>query len=793
MGYPPVGVGGMDTGEGRSFGELLRGMRTVAGLTQEELAERAGLSVRGIRYLEHGSRRPYPGTIRRLGDALGASSADREVLLTAGRRPARTAMALAALASGRGDGGVPAPPSPLIGRDVELADLRRLLIRADVRAVTVTGPGGVGKTRLAIEAAIRLPHDTAETAWVALASLHDPDLVPAAVARALGVVQTGAVDELDAISQMLTERPTVLVLDNVEHLLDAVGFLAMLLSRCSAVKILATSRAALRLSGEHEFLLAPFLLPAADRSTPVHAIAANPAVDLFMRRAQAVRPPFTLTPSNAIHVATLCRRLDGLPLAIELAAARIRVLSPQDMLTRMQPRRLPFLTGGAAGNPSRHSTMRNTLDWSYELLEADRQATLRCLAVFRGGFTLATADAIVRGHGSPPDDIVGAVEDLQRNSLIAGTEANDHGVRLSMLETIREYALDRLAECGETADLQRAHAQHFVTFAEQAARHFYTPTGTAWITRLAIENDNLRAAMRWAVQHRDADTALRLGAALWSFWYVHGQITEGRTNLAAALKLVTGTVASVPHARALLGAGQLALAHGNYRAGSVLLDRSIALHRALDDGRGTAEALLAAGFAARLSNRTDDARPVLFEALTLATATGHQFVTAAALHHLGMLAAIHDDHDEARRLLQDSLTRYRQMGLQRFVALVVLSLGEVALAVGDTTAARELFHASLTGMLDAHAILDIPTALEDYADLAAADGDLERAVRLAGAAAGLRTVMGSQPWPDARQRRSQWLADARKRLPDGAYAAAWTDGQSMNLEDAAIETLDDPH
>ena len=771
----------MGTREDGSFGNLLKDMRLASGLTQDELAERAGMSVRGLRYLELGSRRPYPDTIRRLADALDPSPADRAALVTAGRRPVRTGTAARRWPA---DARPPAAVNPLIGREAELAELRRLVWRDDVRVVTIIGPGGVGKTRLAMEMAAKLGDRFPDSVWVPLSSVRDADRLPAAIKQALGLLPSGALSDEDAISDALDGRATVLILDNLEHLLQAVGVLVMLLSRCPGLTIVATSRAALQIAGEHEFPLAPLPIPPADEALPVHALAANPAVDLFVRRAQAVRPQFVLDGSNAVDVAAICRELDCLPLAIELAAARIRALSPADMLRRLQQRRLPFLTGGRAGGPPRHGTMRAAIDWSYALLDVPSRAVFRRLAVFHGGCTLTTAEAVLGGREPAPPDFLEVVEELQRNSLITVTNLDGPTPRLHMLETIREYGLDRLHACGENTAVESAHAQHFLSIAEEAARRIYTQHAAGSIARLVSDRDNLRAAVRWSMENGDPATALRFTAALWSFWYVRGEVTEGRAVVAAVLDLAGRGPDCVPLARTLLGAGQLALAQGDYPSGAALLGESIAMHRALDDTRGTAEAVLAAGFAARLRDRPEEAAALLNEALTLGETSAHDFVIAAALHHLGMLAAVQGHHDRARRLLEDSLTRYRRLTLHRFVALVTLSLGEVALAAGDTASARELFDASLAGMVDARAMLDIPSALEAYADLAAAHENLAHAVRLAGSAAGHRRTMGSQTWPDAQHRRTRWLARARSRLSGPAYQAAWADGQRMNIGDA---------
>ena len=426
--------------------------------------------------------------------------------------------------------------------------------------------------------------------------------------------------------------------------------------------------------------------------------------------------------------------------------------------------------------------MRATIDWSYDLLNPDGQAVFRRLTVFHGGCTLADAETVLLSHRPVLADIVDVIEDLQRSSLLTVTDVDGQTVRLRMLETIRAYGREQLDASGEHGDLQRAHAEHFLSVAEQAADHFYTPDAGAWISRLADDNDNLRAALRWALDRGDADMSLRFTAALWSYWYLTGQIAEGRAAISAVLRRHDSTPACRPLARTLLGAGQLALAGGDYRHGRALLDRSIAMHRAADDARGTAEALLAAGFGARLDDQPAQAGSLLDDAVTLARATAHPFVVAAASHHLGMLAAARGDHAAARGLLHDSLSRYQQMRLHRFVTLVELSLGELALAGGDTSQAERRIHTSLTDMLAAHATLDIPAALEGLADLTAAAGNLEHAVRLAAAAAARRTMTGSRPWPDAQHRRDEWLTTARTRLTEDEYTAAWTDGQHMNLE-----------
>ena len=371
-----------------SFGELLRRQRSAAGLTQEELAERAGLSVRGLRYLERGMRRPYPDTLQRLVDALALSADDCRLLMVA----ARSSSVAARVGDGR-DGRLPLPPGPLIGREREVAAASDLVRRPDVQVVTLTGPGGVGKTRLALEVAATLQSAFAGVVWVPLANLTDPGLVPSAIAQALGLTETGTLPPMEAVSISLRGRSVLLLLDNFEHVAAAATVVSDLVARCPRLKVLITSRAALRLRSEHEYPVSPLPRPAVTSPASVYALATNPAVDLFLRRAQAVKPQFALTPANAAVVATICQRLDGLPLALELAAPRIRVLTPQAMLARLA-HRLSFLISGPSDLPTRQRTMRETIAWSFDLLSTAEQELFQRLAVFDGGCSLSAIEEL---------------------------------------------------------------------------------------------------------------------------------------------------------------------------------------------------------------------------------------------------------------------------------------------------------------------------------------------------------------------------------------------------------------
>jgi tetratricopeptide (TPR) repeat protein len=529
-------------------------------------------------------------------------------------------------------------------------------------------------------------------------------------------------------------------------------------------------------------------VPNAAGPTSVFALATNPAVEVFLRRAQAAQPGFALTPADAAAVATICRQLDGLPLALELAAARVRVLPPRAMLPHLR-RRLALLTGGPSDAATRQQTMRAAIGWSYDLLHPGEQVLFAQLAVLEGGGSLAAVEALSGRPAGTTLETVDQLEQLERSSLVEVAETGEGEPRFCMLETVREYALERLAATGETEQCRERHSAHFESVAAEAAGAAYSPAAASWLRRLELDHDNLRAVQRRHLERGDVDAGLRLAAALWWFWYVHGHVTEGRALLTTLLSAPGGT----PHrarAESLLGLSQLAQTQGDHVVAARLLQRSVALFRQLDDPQGTCTALLAEGFVARLQEDYATAVALLEEARTLAEGIGHRFVVAASLHHLGMVAADHrQDHAAAHRLLNQSLELYRALALPRFVALVLLSLGDVALAEGQIDLARELLHDSLATMEAAGEELGIHGALDSLARLAAADHHPGRAVRLAGAAQHLRTLHGTRSWPTTERARVGWLNVARTELGDSAYETTWLAGLSMTREAAVTQAL----
>ena len=590
--------------------------------------------------------------------------------------------------------------STLIGREREIAQVAGLLRMDGARLVTITGPGGVGKTRLALAVADQLADEFSDGfVFVPLASITDPSLALPTVARAVGV-KSGTGDPLTGLERHLRGADVLLVLDNLEHLVAVGPQLAELLAACPGIRLTATSRARLRLSDEHEFPLQPLATP--------------DCVALFLERAHAVRPDLDTSEVSLQAIEELCTGLDGLPLAIELAAARAKLLSPQAMNTRLGDR-LGLLAGGARDLPARHQTLRNTLEWSYDLLADDERLLFARIAVFAGGFTLDAAEAVC---GADLD----ALSALVDNSLV-----HADGERFGTLETVRAYAQEQLAAGSEEAEVWRRHAAFYLALAESAApRVLFGANQAEWLDVLELEHDNLRAALDHSLATGDAETAIRLAAALWSFWLERGYVSEGRRRLRQALDADGGSDPAA-RARGLTGAGLLAHYDGEYSDAEELCRASIEAHAATGDRAGTAAALEGLALSLRTRGDFEGAQAMFVEALEIFRTLGDDEGVARTLDRLGIAVWFDGDDERAATLIEQSLDAFERLGNRGGVGLALTDLGLVTLGRGDGAAAQRLLDQGLSRSRELSDRRNIAKALYGLGDAARLRGDRQTA------------------------------------------------------------------
>ena len=697
---------------------------------------------------------------------------------------------------GRDVASLPASLSSFVGRALEVAAVAALLRGEDARLVTLSGPGGVGKTRLALRVAADLAAEFADgAAFVDLSSIRDPELVAAAVAHALGLLDTRDRPITAALRAHLATKRSLLVLDNFEHVLAAAPLVGDLLAACPRLAVLVTSRARLRLSGERVFPVPPLTLPGGSETAPVADLLAADAVSLFVARAEGTDPNFALTPENARAVVALCRRLDGLPLAIELAAARTNVLRPAALLARLS-RRLPLLAGGPRDLPARQQTLRAAIAWSHDLLCPGEQVLFRRLAVFAGGCALEAAEAVAGGPGTDGTEVLEGITSLVENSLLRGEDGPAGEPRFAMLETVREFALERLAESGEADDVRGRHAAWCLAFAERAETGLTGDGGDRWLDRLEAELDNLRAALTWLLERGDGEAGLRLASAPWFFWEARGGLAEGRSWLERALAAtaVETDIATVSErARALGLLGWIASNQGDFGLANRLQD-NLARSRERGDARGAALSLFALADAASERNERERAVGLFSQALPLFREIGDRVHEAMTLLCLGAVARRQGDEDRAVAHLEQGMDASRAIGFALGTAVALNNLGRIARRRGEDARATDLYRESLAlcwGLRDRWAVAYV---LIELASLAAARGQPERAARLFGAAETLREAVGVPVVPSGAQMvgtdYATTVATVRAQLGEGSFAAAWAAGRALPLEQVVAEAAE---
>jgi predicted ATPase/DNA-binding CsgD family transcriptional regulator len=682
---------------------------------------------------------------------------------------------------------LPLPRTRLIGRETERATARALLLDEAVPLLALIGPGGVGKTRLALAIAEEVAGHFADGAiWVDLAPLTDPTFVPAAVSMAVGLSPAPGRPIADELAQFLRPRQTLLLLDNCEHLLAVVAALvATLLRACPALQVLATSRAPLRVRGEHEAVIEPLPTPPAAAAPEPTRLAEYEAVALFVERARAVRPALPFDATTGPTIAAICRALDGLPLAIELAAARVKLLSPEALLAQTQDR-LRLLRGGARDLPTRQQTMRDEIAWSYDLLGAETAALFRGLGIFVGGFDLESAAAVA---GQETAVIAERLEALLDQSLVRREDRADGVLRFGMLETIREFALDQLVASGEHDEVADRHANNFAELVQRSEAPLWNDALVPeWIAQLEADHANIRAALSWLAAN-DLVGYVRVTGVLGMFWYMHGHLVEGRRWLERALAITAKLGDALPagdHALALISSGLIVQMQGELARAQVLLEHGLARAIAAGEPEKAATARSLLGGVLVSLGQYDEAEP-LFESLAHLQALERPGWAGVAQFHLGLIAYARRDWDRAGQLLADAVRQYDAHGAETEVIDPLHYLALIACERGNAAAAPRNIADLLRRLRRRGSEPPLADGLADVATLAAFRGDVAVAARLFGAAARLLETGGGTYSLPGRETYERAEATARHALTEEASRIAFAAGRALSLEQALAE------
>jgi predicted ATPase/class 3 adenylate cyclase len=682
---------------------------------------------------------------------------------------------------------LPMQLTTLVGREAEIAHISAMIERDGNRLVTLTGPGGTGKTRLALAVAAEALDTFPDGVWfVDLAPLTDPALVLPGIAGVLGVREAGGQPLLRTVEAFLATKRLLLVLDNFEQVLDAAPQLAELLTACPRLSMLVTSREPLQVRAEQQVPVAPLPLPPQERMLSLAELARVPTIDLFVQRARAIVPDFTLTEENAPAIVAICQRLDGLPLAIELAAARIRILPPQALQERLE-RSLPVLTSGPRDAPARQRTLRDTIAWSHDLLEGDEPALFRRLAVFSGGWTLEAAEAVIGNDGV--FDVFTGITALADKSLVRPLATTDPEPRFSMLETIREFGLEQLTAAGELDATRGRHAAYLLTFTESLSAQLFQATEPELLERLAAERDNIRAALTWLDQQGDEEGMIRLAAGMGWFWFVRGLGTEGISWLERA-RSPRSAVAAPIRAAALNWASVLTLPRKDHAAATELAALSARLLRESgDQSASLAMALIGQGRSTGYSGDRITRVALFEEALALARVLDHPLLIGAALDSLAEFAFLEGNLQRATTLVTEALELQRRHQPLWGTSFSLALLGEIALARSDLPAAGAYYRESIALAQALGDTTFLGAGLAAIGTIAADLGEAERAARLLGAAAAMSQVAGAWSFIAARGQNRRAIDTARAALGEESFAAAWEHGRRLSREQATTEAL----
>ena len=763
------------------FGEQVKALRLAGGWTQAELAESSGISERTVSDLERGLRAAvYPATARQLARALHVRQDDLATFLAAARgQGEQGASGPSQLASDSPPWSrLPVPLTRLVGREVDLAIVLSLVRAPETRLVTLIGPGGVGKTRLAAEVATITQDEFAGGSFfVNLSAIDQPGMVLPAIGSAVGLLP-GSGELAPLLSRRLGEESALVVLDTFEHVVAAAPAIAELAAACPSLTVLTTSRTGLHVRGEREVPLHPLAV----RTAGLPEAAPAPAVELFIERVAAVAPGLPITSATTDVVADICARLDGLPLAIELAAARVKHMSLSDLLMHLD-HRLDPLVGGARDLPSRHQTMRGALDWSYALLGAAEMRLFRCLSVFRGGFGLEAAEAVFGSNSASRSlDVLSTLSALVDSSLVLVEAGTSGQSRYRLLDVIREYAVERAVTAGEREPLRRRHAEYCLAIAERAEPELRGSDQQDWYARLLENEGNYRAALTWALEVGQGEMALRLAGALWMFWRWAGLFAEGRAWLDVALAAGADSPLEV-RCQGFWGAGWLAFHAGDYRRTGELGEEMLLLLVGRADALQRRNALTLVGNAALADGRNEAAVAALAEALAICSALGTSWHLATSQLNLGTAELQSGRGTEARTLLERALAIYRELGDDHFTARVLIQLGYSALSLGQPADAAIHIERAMGIVAGLGNGWSIAEGLEAVAALHS-DTDPRLAALLGGAAERLRERIAMRPHPaDVRINRAH-LERVRAQMPGNAFEDSWNEGGRITLESA---------